>query len=211
MVEFETEVLDIIVRAPGVKSFRFKRNDDLDFKPGQFFLTSIKIEGKEATKQAEEINGALPDAFDMEYRIPLEYGMSQSGAIRYHSETEGSGIRLNYEIVGALPTNSQKSAIARRLKSGLDENGIFIEYKSQNGQVISAFVMSPVDLNKFWRQAEKAGDMPTLENEVAHLKEKQLNDLLATGVQNPRVVNQFLALDDPIAQNIRGVIEAGIL
>lgn len=50
MVTFETEVLDVILRAPGVRSFRFKVKEDLDFKAGQFFLVTIKIDGKEATK-----------------------------------------------------------------------------------------------------------------------------------------------------------------
>jgi ferredoxin-NADP reductase len=43
MIEFETEVLDIIQRTPSVKSFRFKASQDIDFKAGQFFVVSIKI------------------------------------------------------------------------------------------------------------------------------------------------------------------------
>lgn len=50
MTIFETEVLDIIERAPSVKSFRFKVKDGVDFKPGQFFFVSIKIDGAERTK-----------------------------------------------------------------------------------------------------------------------------------------------------------------
>ncbi len=50
MTEFETEVLDIIQQTHNVKSFRFKIKNDVYFKPGQFFLVAIKIEGKEATK-----------------------------------------------------------------------------------------------------------------------------------------------------------------
>ncbi len=50
MVEFETEVLDIIPRTPNVKSFRFGIKKEVTFKPGQFFFVTIKIEGKEATK-----------------------------------------------------------------------------------------------------------------------------------------------------------------
>ncbi|UCB57820.1 MAG: FAD-dependent oxidoreductase [Candidatus Omnitrophota bacterium] len=49
-MQFETEVRDIIQRTPNVKSFRFKLNKDVDFKPGQFFFVSIKIGGKEQTK-----------------------------------------------------------------------------------------------------------------------------------------------------------------
>ncbi|MBL7084611.1 MAG: FAD-dependent oxidoreductase [Candidatus Omnitrophica bacterium] len=50
MVEFETEVLEIIQRAPNVKSFRFKIKESIDFKPGQFFFVTIKIDGNERTK-----------------------------------------------------------------------------------------------------------------------------------------------------------------
>ena len=50
MIIFETEIIDIIDRAPGVKSFRFNSSDDLVFQPGQFFFVSIMINGQEATK-----------------------------------------------------------------------------------------------------------------------------------------------------------------
>ncbi|UCD55465.1 MAG: FAD-dependent oxidoreductase [Candidatus Omnitrophota bacterium] len=50
MVEFETSVLDIIKRTHNVKSFRFKIEKDIDFKPGQFFFVTIKAGGEERTK-----------------------------------------------------------------------------------------------------------------------------------------------------------------
>ena len=50
MTEFETEVSDIIQRTHNVKSFRFRIKEDIDFKPGQFFFVTIKIEGIERTK-----------------------------------------------------------------------------------------------------------------------------------------------------------------
>lgn len=50
MVEFETKVEDVISRAPGVKSLRFSLKQDIDFKAGQFFLVTIKVEGKELAK-----------------------------------------------------------------------------------------------------------------------------------------------------------------
>lgn len=51
MIEFETEVIDIIQRTPSVRSFRFKVKGEVDFKPGQFFLVTIKVgEGIEKTK-----------------------------------------------------------------------------------------------------------------------------------------------------------------
>ena len=50
MVEFETELQDVIQRTPGVKSFRFKIKEDVNFKPGQFFFVGIKIAEAERTK-----------------------------------------------------------------------------------------------------------------------------------------------------------------
>jgi ferredoxin-NADP reductase len=49
MVEFETEVLDIIKRTYNVKSFRFRIKEDVVFKPGQFFFVTIKVDGEEKT------------------------------------------------------------------------------------------------------------------------------------------------------------------
>ncbi|MBI5213700.1 MAG: FAD-dependent oxidoreductase [Nitrospirae bacterium] len=48
--EFETKVIEIMQRTDDVKSFRFAVSDDIDFKPGQFFMVTIKINGQEATK-----------------------------------------------------------------------------------------------------------------------------------------------------------------
>lgn len=50
MIKFETEVLNIIQRTHNVNSFRFKVKEDVDFKPGQFFFVTIKIDGTERTK-----------------------------------------------------------------------------------------------------------------------------------------------------------------
>lgn len=50
MIEFDTQLLEVIERTPGVKSFRFKAERDADFKAGQFFFVTIKIDGEEATK-----------------------------------------------------------------------------------------------------------------------------------------------------------------
>lgn len=50
MWQFETEFAEIIRRAPDVKSFRFKvRNKKLvQYKAGQFFFVTIKIDNREA-------------------------------------------------------------------------------------------------------------------------------------------------------------------
>lgn len=50
MIKLETEVVDIIERTHNVKSFRFRIEKDGDFKPGQFFFVTIKIDGREGTK-----------------------------------------------------------------------------------------------------------------------------------------------------------------
>lgn len=50
MVEFETEVSDIIQRTRNVKSFRFRVKEDVEFRPGQFFFVTIKIGGTERAK-----------------------------------------------------------------------------------------------------------------------------------------------------------------
>ncbi|MEW6571586.1 MAG: FAD-dependent oxidoreductase [Nitrospirota bacterium] len=48
--EFETKVIDIIRRTHDIKSFRFAAPDDIDFKPGQFFVLTIRTNGRELTK-----------------------------------------------------------------------------------------------------------------------------------------------------------------
>lgn len=50
MTEFRAEIIDVIKRTPGVKSFRFGVKNDVDFKPGQFFFVGIDIDGTERTK-----------------------------------------------------------------------------------------------------------------------------------------------------------------
>ena len=49
-VTFETDVLEVIQRTHNVKSFRFRVKEAPDFKPGQFFFVTIKVEGVERTK-----------------------------------------------------------------------------------------------------------------------------------------------------------------
>ena len=50
MPEFAAEILEIIQRTPNVKSFRFKTEDDVTFKAGQYFLLTIKVDGEDKTK-----------------------------------------------------------------------------------------------------------------------------------------------------------------
>lgn len=48
--EFETNVIDIIQRTHDIKSFRLAIPGEIHFKPGQYFVLTIKINGKKATK-----------------------------------------------------------------------------------------------------------------------------------------------------------------
>ncbi|MGB3907689.1 MAG: FAD-binding oxidoreductase [Methanomethylovorans sp.] len=49
-MKFEEKTIDIIKRTHDVKSFRFRRPEDFDFKPGQYILVSLIVEGKVVTK-----------------------------------------------------------------------------------------------------------------------------------------------------------------
>jgi ferredoxin-NADP reductase len=49
-LKFEERTIDIIKRTHDVKSFRFKRPEGFDYKPGQYILVSLEVEGKSITK-----------------------------------------------------------------------------------------------------------------------------------------------------------------
>ena len=49
-MKFVTHLIDIIPRTYNVKSFRFPRPEELNYKPGQFFFVSFKTDGKELSK-----------------------------------------------------------------------------------------------------------------------------------------------------------------
>lgn len=63
MIEFETELLDVIQRVRRVKSFRFKIPDPANFKPGQFFFVTIKINGVERTKHFSFSNSPTEEGY----------------------------------------------------------------------------------------------------------------------------------------------------
>lgn len=48
-MKFETTIKEVIPRTADVRSFRFPRPSDLNYKPGQFFFVSIKQGEKELT------------------------------------------------------------------------------------------------------------------------------------------------------------------
>jgi len=49
-VKFEEKTTDIIKRIHDVKSFRFRRPEGFEYKPGQYILVSLTVEGKVVTK-----------------------------------------------------------------------------------------------------------------------------------------------------------------
>lgn len=49
-IELRTRLIDTLQRAPGVRSFRFERPGNAGFKAGQYFLLTINVNGKPATK-----------------------------------------------------------------------------------------------------------------------------------------------------------------
>ena len=49
-MKFEEKTIDIIKRTNDVKSFRFRRPEGFDFKPGQYILVSLAVEGNTVTK-----------------------------------------------------------------------------------------------------------------------------------------------------------------
>ena len=49
-MKFEEKTIDIIKRTHDVKSFRFRRPEGFDYKPGQYILASLPVEGKMITK-----------------------------------------------------------------------------------------------------------------------------------------------------------------
>lgn len=63
MIIFETEVIAVIERAPGVKSFRFKTDKRLLFKPGQFFSVGIIIDNQERTKHFSFSNSPTEEGY----------------------------------------------------------------------------------------------------------------------------------------------------
>jgi glycine betaine catabolism B len=48
-MKFETKISEIISRTADVRSYRFPRPNELNFKPGQFFFITIKKDEKELT------------------------------------------------------------------------------------------------------------------------------------------------------------------
>jgi ferredoxin-NADP reductase len=50
ILRFETKVAEIIQRTYNVKSFRFARRPSLDYRPGQYLIVTLNIDGNEMRK-----------------------------------------------------------------------------------------------------------------------------------------------------------------
>jgi len=50
ILKFEEAVIEILPRSKNVKSFRFKRPDDFDFKAGQYIIVTINVAEKKTSK-----------------------------------------------------------------------------------------------------------------------------------------------------------------
>ncbi|MBD3380260.1 MAG: hypothetical protein GF408_07355 [Candidatus Omnitrophica bacterium] len=49
-MEFTVKLIQTIDRVPGVRSFRFERPDEADFKAGQYMILTIPVKGKDTPK-----------------------------------------------------------------------------------------------------------------------------------------------------------------
>jgi ferredoxin-NADP reductase len=63
IITFETKITDIIQRSGSIKSFRFAPMKKVDFKAGQFFFVTIKINGEEKTKHFSFSNSPTESDF----------------------------------------------------------------------------------------------------------------------------------------------------
>ena len=50
ILELETEIIEVAQRTKDVKSFRFKRSEELNFTAGQYFMLFIDVNGEEKSK-----------------------------------------------------------------------------------------------------------------------------------------------------------------
>jgi len=94
MIEFETEVLNIIQRTHNVKSFRFRIKEDVDFKPGQFFFVTIKVDGAKRTKHFSFSNSPTEKGY-VEFTKRIT-GSEYSQALQRLSIGDWARLRMPY-------------------------------------------------------------------------------------------------------------------
>jgi ferredoxin-NADP reductase len=69
-LKFEEKMIDIIKRTHDVKSFRFPRPEGFDYKPGQYILVSLRVEGSVVTK-AFSLSGSPTEKKHIEFTKKL--------------------------------------------------------------------------------------------------------------------------------------------
>jgi ferredoxin-NADP reductase len=93
--EYETEVIDVIKRTPSVKSVRFKRNEDIAYKPGQFLFVTLKDkQGREITKHFTISNSPTETGF-IEFTKKLT-GSHYSNTLNMLEKGDWAKIRYPY-------------------------------------------------------------------------------------------------------------------
>jgi len=69
-LQYQTFVKDILPRTRDVKSFRFSRPAELEFKPGQYLLLTVSDQGKELSKSFTiSSSPTVPDYLEITKRI----------------------------------------------------------------------------------------------------------------------------------------------
>lgn len=92
--EFETRVLKVIKRTHDVKSFRFAVEEDIEFKPGQFLIVTIKVDDKEASKHFSISNSPTEKGY-IEFTKKLT-GSEFSNALDQLKEGDWARLKLPY-------------------------------------------------------------------------------------------------------------------
>lgn len=104
MITLETKAKEVIQRTYNIKSIRFELKEDVQFKPGQYFLVTIRVDGAEQTKALSISNSPTETGY-------LECTKKLTGSL-YSSALDkmkpGSWVRLklpmgNFTFEGEYP------------------------------------------------------------------------------------------------------------
>jgi ferredoxin-NADP reductase len=197
--EFETKVIDIIQRTHDIKSFRFAVSEDINFKPGQFFVVTIKINNKETSKHfsfsnsptekgyieftkkitSSEFSRALDNLKEGDWaRLKLPYGA-------FTFEGEYSKVAFLSGGIGITPIRSIcKFACDKKLPSDIiliygnnTENDIpfledFSQMQADNYRLKVVYVIaSPLDKDA-WKGRTGFINIATIKEEIPDYKER---------------------------------------
>ena len=200
MIAFETEASDIIGRTSNVKSFRFKTAKDADFKPGQFFLVTIKIDGAERTKHFSFSNSPTEKGYieftkritDSEFskalnklkigdwaRLKLPYG-----SFTFEGEYEkiaflsgGIGITPIRSICKFLTDTKKPTDIVLLYGNNKEEDIIFredldeVQAANKNIRIVYTLISPDIDKSK-WKGKTGFINDKMIKEEIADYKER---------------------------------------